>query len=158
MGTLCQLMGRWGVVCINQHYPWKGRAAIHSKRTSAHMGRALVKALVTALNLFPYRIQNELTWGWPLLLAQEQVQSPVLVWATPFTTFNLHCATFLCVYILDSINYGIYASVDVVDTYIFGWFYFLPHKWSLLDPVVSDLGDLFSDLILWWLTTEHCPL
>ena len=78
MATLCQPMGRWGVVCINQHYPWKGRAAIHSERTSAHMG-ALVKALVTVLNLFPYRIQNELTWwGWPLLLAQKQVQGPVL--------------------------------------------------------------------------------
>ena len=107
MGTLCQLLGRWGVVCINQHYPWKGRAAIHSERTSAHMSRALVKALVTALNLFPCRIQNELTWwGWPPLLAQRQVQNPVLEWDSIFTTFNLPCSLFQCDHNLNSFNDG----------------------------------------------------
>ena len=49
---------------------------------------------------------------------------------------------FICLYTYQYIYWNIYSPVDVVEPYIFGWFYFLPHKWSLLDPVVSDLGDL----------------
>ena len=50
---------------------------------------------------------------------------------------------FICLYTYQFIYWwSIYSSVDVVHTYIFGWFYFLPHKWSLLDPIVSDSGDL----------------
>ena len=175
MGTLCQLLGRWGAVCINQHYLWKGRAAIHSERTSAHMGRALVKALVTALNLFPSRIQNELTWwGWPLLLAWRQVQNPVLEWDSIFTTFNLPCSLFQCDHNLNSFNDGSSSAYTANNKSteafmpcsrccrtIYLWLFLLPPTQMVsLGPRCEWLGRplsliSFSDDSL---TLEHCPL